>query len=546
LYSSFKKACTCLLIVTALLSSLGFVASIETYLPSQQWDLQNNCYINFNQTTDFAETPHRGIFNDSLVGYWNLNEGSGSIAYDSAGNCNGTIVRGKYVEGKYGQGLYLNGSAYMSADSTAFQISNQFTIQLWVQINAHTAGYQGILTKNNEYMLRFENLAEGSHFEFFVYVNGKWREASGSFVPVPGQYYLLTGVFDNTLPANNLKLYVNGNLTDKSTSSGDISGTTNPLQVGRWDAGSYLNGTVDEIRFYNRALNNSEIAALINPASFDNYYNFKDPATNNTFLVSAYPVTNDNDAGLITCSNFFKDNRLAFQANYSTIVNIWTNLGQPVFTSGVWNSQNYTTTLTLDSSSIGELDWNRVPPSSSNISVTPINAGNVTNCSALWSDPRGLLEGGYIFSSNNTGIWVNSTWAPFSSNPGWGNATLTLNSTIGLTVGFREYANNSLGIWGDSGIYTIKTTAYESNPAPTLTPEATPTSTVPPTINPATPTVTPTSPADTPVLSNKMILIVTSVVMAVLFVFFFAAFSKGYIKIEVVDEKPNESSSDNL
>ena len=94
---------------------------------------------------------------------------------------------------------------------------------------------------------------------------------------------------------------------------------------------------------------------------------------------------------------------------------------------------------------------------------------------------------------------------PFSSIPYWGNVTLTLNSNLGV-VGFREFANNSLNLWGDSGIYAITTTNDTSMATPTPTPSSAPTASPTPTLrrNSPTPTSTPTAnPTATPTLQPE-------------------------------------------
>jgi hypothetical protein len=92
--------------------------------------------------------------------------------------------------------------------------------------------------------------------------------------------------------------------------------------------------------------------------SFANYYSYTDPVTNNNMLIHVKnPNASSNNVALVTCTNFFGGNRLSFQANNSATVNVWTSLGQPAFTTGVWNSQNYTTTLTLNDASTAELNW---------------------------------------------------------------------------------------------------------------------------------------------------------------------------------------------
>jgi hypothetical protein len=279
-------------------------------------------------------------------------------------------------------------------------------------------------------------------------------------------------------------------------------------------------------------------------ANFTNYYNFTDSVTTNTMLihVGSQGVNSDNIA-LVTCASFFEDNRLVFTANTSASVNIWTNLGQPTSSTGVWNSQNCTTTLTLDASSVAEISWNSgTSPVASHLSAASTVAGNTTTFTVLWSDDQSLSGGGYIFSTNNTGQWINASWASFNSNPNWGNISLTLNDAVGVVVGFREYANNSLNLWGDSGIYAITTTSSTdtptSTPSPTLTP--TPTSTPPPTTTP-TPSPVSTPPLQSSLLSTEAILTVT-IALLVLVVVFVMAFKKGYISIEKIEEKPEEST----
>ncbi len=177
--------------------------------------------------------------------------------------------------------------------------------------------------------------------------------------------------------------------------------------------------------------------------------------------------------------------------------------------------------------------------------------GKTVTFSSLWSDDYSLSGGGYVFSTNNSGQWVNASWVAFSSTPCWGNATLTLNSKVGAVVGFREFANNSLGLWGDSGIYTITTT----NDTSTVTPSPAPRGefhrklqqrqlqTTAPTVNSnsQTPTPSPTTSPETNLLTTQNV--AYSLPLWLCWLPLFAlAFKKGYIKIEVVDEQRRERS----
>ncbi|MEE8401166.1 MAG: PGF-pre-PGF domain-containing protein, partial [Candidatus Hydrothermarchaeaceae archaeon] len=81
-----------------------------------------------------------------------------------------------------------------------------------------------------------------------------------------------------------------------------------------------------------------------------------------------------------------------------------------------------------------------------------------------WQDGDGL--GGYIFSWNNSGTWVNDTFADMTSTSNWSNVTKTLNSTAGIDIGWRFYANDTLDRWNDTGIRVITIT---DDTAPSVT-----------------------------------------------------------------------------
>jgi hypothetical protein len=86
-------------------------------------------------------------------------------------------------------------------------------------------------------------------------------------------------------------------------------------------------------------------------------------------------------------------------------------------------------------------------------------AGHSTTISSLWNAEAASLSG-YIFSTNNTGSWVNSTFTALSTNPQWINQTLTLTSTVGATVGYEIFVNDSAGDQLNTGILTLQTSGF--------------------------------------------------------------------------------------
>jgi len=95
------------------------------------------------------------------------------------------------------------------------------------------------------------------------------------------------------------------------------------------------------------------------------------------------------------------------------------------------------------------------PPQYFGNSTNSTAAGQPTLFSLNWTDDTGLS--GYIFSTDNTGEWVNSSFISFTAmNTSW--SVTTLNDTIGLTIGWRFYANDTSNNWNASEIFSLTTT----------------------------------------------------------------------------------------
>ena len=103
-------------------------------------------------------------------------------------------------------------------------------------------------------------------------------------------------------------------------------------------------------------------------------------------------------------------------------------------------------------------------PTYSNIATNTTNAGAVCLFSSYWQDNVQLS--GFIFSTNNTGTWINETWTSLSGSASWANITKTLNSTIHITIGYRWYCNDTGDNWGDTGIQTIYLISQKSTSVP--------------------------------------------------------------------------------
>ncbi|MCW4005046.1 MAG: hypothetical protein NWF04_00395 [Candidatus Bathyarchaeota archaeon] len=286
-----------------------------------------------------------------LINEWLFDE-SGDIIYDTH----------MWVDGKYGTAVNFANDYVQVDDSNEFALSPTWSVSAWMYPTKNGT-MQTLLSKcDSETGWVFGTDVTG---EFHVYTP-EW-ESSSSRLPIDLNYWQLwTFTFDGSM----LRYFKNDVAAGVASLVNDaLPVTSNELQIGACSAfSSYFNGLIDDLRIYNRAISSAEVAALYcmgpyaqpDPVSYGAYYNFTDSVTNSTMLLHIDgSKSNSNNVALVTCTNFFENGQLAFQTNQSVIANIWTNLGRPAFTTGIWNQQNYTTTLLLDASFTAELNWNK-------------------------------------------------------------------------------------------------------------------------------------------------------------------------------------------
>lgn len=201
-----------------------------------------------------------------LVGYWPFDEGIGSVASDystSASAGVGTLTTGPvWATGKYGGALYFNGtSSYVSvADSSALLPSSAITMAYWARRDGpgNTLGNSIEVAKGNGNYLGV--CYSGSNSAIFSLVTPT-QVYSTSSIPCAayGEWHHYAGTYNGSV--NNI--YIDGVAVATTSDTGAIVDTAGNLNIGRFDGGNYnFNGLLDDVRIYNRALSNTEIAAL--------------------------------------------------------------------------------------------------------------------------------------------------------------------------------------------------------------------------------------------------------------------------------------------
>jgi len=205
-----------------------------------------------------AGTP--GI--DGIAAY-PFDENAGTVAADAAGDHDATLVGGaSWTAGKSGSALATNGSGQF-ADTGAALVNTEgsYSAAAWVRFNAVGDGFQTIVSQDGD-----------SNSAFFLQYSGADHRLAMSFVgtralaptaPEANRWYHVVGVRDAA--SGTLKLYVDGQLAaTKSVCLGDAS--TGHTVIGRGKYGGnpvdFLNGAVDQVHVYDRALSDADVSTL--------------------------------------------------------------------------------------------------------------------------------------------------------------------------------------------------------------------------------------------------------------------------------------------
>ena len=108
------------------------------------------------------------------------------------------------------------------------------------------------------------------------------------------------------------------------------------------------------------------------------------------------------------------------------------------------------------------------PPTYSNVGHSTVEAGDSCIFSIQYNDDTALESTGeYIFSTNNTGSWVNESSVSWTVTPQWANVTKILNTVHDFIVGYMWYAEDDAGNVNNTAIYTL--TVQDTTPPASIT-----------------------------------------------------------------------------
>jgi hypothetical protein len=212
-------------------------------------------------------------FVGSLVAYYPFN---GNANDESGNGNNGTVYGATLVPDRFGNpdSAYAfngDGDYILVPDSGSFNFSYPVTLSAWIYLNDSSAG--GIVGQwgyGGESGDAFIIYVQGAKLGTYLPQGGDLEhiELLSSGTLDTGQWYHVGMVSTGSL----VTLYINGNSDTSEAITVQQVDSSQAVKIGLderfYPDQNYLNGSIDDLRIYNRALTPSEIQALYNPYMF--------------------------------------------------------------------------------------------------------------------------------------------------------------------------------------------------------------------------------------------------------------------------------------
>jgi hypothetical protein len=227
-----------------------------------------------------ASCTPKGLL-DNLVGYWRLDDGTGSTtAFDSSGRGNEGMLRNldvgtAWIAGRAQGGLAIahTGWVQVAPSPSINSITDHLTVSAWVDMEGPIDLWATVLSrqigtgKDQYYHL---SLGMDGHPTLLVTTPDGFAPPAAPDVAQMGTWTHLAGTYDGATA----RLYVNGVEVASKPLTGALATDTTPVILGGNgnDASGVptelFPGRIDELMLYARALDAPEIAALAAGALF--------------------------------------------------------------------------------------------------------------------------------------------------------------------------------------------------------------------------------------------------------------------------------------
>ena len=233
-----------------------------------------NCYqyqyVVADNVGNTRTTSSASVATSQAGGFWAFDAGSGTTAVDSSGNAHtGTLQPGAaWTTGRVGPfALNLTGAtdSFVAVTLPVIDSSQTYSVAAWVKPNTLT-GDQSIVSIDGATISPFSLQMSTGVLQF----SARGSDSTGSTITTltggtatQGAWTHVVAVHDNV--TNTISFYKNGILQSSTAFNSPWQATGN-LVIGRaiWGGApvDFLNGAIDDVHIYDRALTSTEISNL--------------------------------------------------------------------------------------------------------------------------------------------------------------------------------------------------------------------------------------------------------------------------------------------
>ncbi len=205
----------------------------------------------------------QGDGGEHLVGWWKLDEGTGTVVKDSSSGPSphdGTLVNGPtwtQDAGRNGMSLQFNGgNQYVSLGNILQGSYPEISIACWVKhsgTGAQTIVARSVWDNSDGIALGVNTTVEFGHYGLKVFSKGLLQD---------GQWHYLVGTMSPSGTSYLYSIYIDGKLDNTVTSPMGLTATSNGWAIGaRYDGTWAFQGSIADVRVYDDALSASEVEA---------------------------------------------------------------------------------------------------------------------------------------------------------------------------------------------------------------------------------------------------------------------------------------------
>ncbi|MHC4747465.1 MAG: BACON domain-containing protein, partial [Planctomycetota bacterium] len=215
------------------------------------------------------------VYDSNPVSWWRFDEGSGDIAYDSAGDNDGNLINGPVWTGGIIDGaIEFDGvDDYVNVNSVGelnFERTDAYTLSAW---------YKGDV-ENHAILSKMDSPIGYRGYDMYIFsgyvrahIINDWPFnaicETGTLYPISDSiWHHIVVTYDGSSSSNGLKIYVDGmeeiTTVEENSLSSTIQNSVSFKIAARGGTSTthHLGGLIDEVRIYGRSLSASEVAQL--------------------------------------------------------------------------------------------------------------------------------------------------------------------------------------------------------------------------------------------------------------------------------------------